>query len=71
MSSTSHSGERAAEVPVWKKVCAVLLCTCLELFFLPSEVLKKVNIFNVSFSHNKYYEALSVIDMATHDCDNL
>lgn len=65
------SGERSAEEPVRKKVYAVLLCTCLELFFLPSELLKKIIYFQGFFSHNKYDKVISVTDMATDDCDTL
>ena len=53
MSSTRHCGECSAEEPVRKTLYAVLFCTCLDLFFLPSELLKKVYIFKVFFSSPK------------------
>ena len=53
MSSTRHCGERSAEEPVRKTLYAVLFCTCLDLFFLPSELLKKVYIGHVFLSPPK------------------
>lgn len=52
-------------------VCCITLHLPIELFFLPSELLKKIIYFQGFFSHNKYDEVISVTDMATDDCDTL